>query len=102
MIREKTKIKEEDMKKVIIIYAILTTIMIIINIMAFPYLPDYVALQSNGGNIVPKIVFVFIMPCLSTIVTFFNLKVNNRSSLNAILTCIIILAVNVVIIFAQF
>ena len=102
MLTSKNKIKENEINKVKIISLISTLIIILTNIIAYKFLPDNIALQTNGGNIVPKSIFVFIFPCLSIVVSFFNLKINNRSSLNAILTSILLLVVNILIIAFQF
>ncbi|EGT0001070.1 hypothetical protein I9Y31_003416 [Clostridium perfringens] len=102
MFSGKNKIKEDEKKKVKVVSLISILITVFINLVAYKYLPDNIALQTNGQNVVPKIIFVFIFPCLSIIVNFFNLKINNRSSLNAILTSILLLVVNILIIALQF
>lgn len=101
MLAKKKSIQEEEKSKVIAISIVTIVIMILVNLLAYPYMPKEIALKSNGTNVVPKMVFVFILPCLSIIASFINLKMNNRSKLNSILTSVVLLAINVTIIFSQ-
>ena len=101
MLAKKKPIQEEEKSKVVVISIVTIVIMILVNVLAYPHMPNEIALKSNGSNVVPKTVFVFILPCLSIIASFFNLKINNRSGLNAILTSVMLLITDVIIIFSQ-
>ncbi|MGL5634317.1 MAG: DUF1648 domain-containing protein [Sarcina sp.] len=64
-----------DEKKVFLINLILVAICFLINLITYFFLPDSVALQigANGlQNFVPKIVFMFALPVLLLIITFFQ------------------------------
>lgn len=101
MLTKKKRIQEEEKSKVAVISIATIIIMILINVLVYPNMPNEIALKSNGSNPIPKIVFVFILPCLSIVTCFFNLKMNNRSGLNAILTSIVLLIADVIMIFSQ-
>ena len=98
MFFKKKNIKENDKIKIVYIGIALIIVMLAINILLYNKLPNNISLQTNGNNLVPKSIFIFILPCGSVIANYINLKLNNRSILNSIALNIILPIIDIILI----
>lgn len=85
-------------KNLLFLGFIITIITLLINLIVFKFLPESIALQTNGGNQIPRGIFLFIIPSIMVIVNFINIKLNNRGMINAVATNILCLVVDILVI----
>lgn len=99
MFGKKNSIADKDIKKVIYVFVISLIIIVVSNIISYNYLPDYVPIKSDGSNTIAKEFYIMLVPCISIVTNFFNIKLNNRGMLNSILLNIILPALNLFVIY---
>ena len=94
-------LSKEDVKKIMCLGAICFVITVAMNIIFYGKLPSQIPINTRGEGSVAKSIFVLIFPALILICNGLNIKLNNRSVMNAVLANILLTIVNMGIIMSK-
>lgn len=85
-------------KKLVVQIAILTTVLIsLVNLLTYSLLPNEISVSFNASSFISKNIFVVLIPLISTLINIINIKLNNRSTFNAIATNIFLFIINALV-----
>ncbi|WP_054743396.1 hypothetical protein [Cellulosilyticum ruminicola] len=94
-------LSKESIKKIMILGAICFGVTVVINIVFYGKMPNQIPLNSSGKTEISKSVFVLIFPALLLVCNGLNIRLNNRSMMNAIIVNIVLTVINAMIVLAN-